>query len=182
MVAVDFDEWAADDLELTYRGRTFTVAPPTVGDWKILAAAAVRFEIEFGLVKAEMPAEMQATLTSLGPDAHPALGATHAVMVEAGVPKIYIDKFSYYAIWFWARGRTYADLMAQAMWTPRAIDHPTAGGGGDAPKDSSRPRTGHRSASASPTPKAGTPITGRSPKTSGRKRKPRPKQRNRKRG
>ena len=55
MSAVDFESWAAPDLQLTFRGRTYTVAPPSVADARKILAAAVRGEVNLGLVKGEIP-------------------------------------------------------------------------------------------------------------------------------
>ena len=93
---------------------------------------------------------------------HHPLGAAYAEMSDAGVPAVTIDRMAYYAVFFWARGKEYADGLAALLWTP-----PPAGseGGGDAdPKGSSRRRTGRPMAKASPTPTDGTPRTARSRK------------------
>lgn len=162
MSAVDFESWAAPDLQLTFRGRTYTVAPPSVADARKILAAAVRGEVNLGLVKGEIPEAVQRVLDTIEPDDHPALGAAYGEMSDAGVPAVTIDRMAYYAVFFWARGKEYADGLAALLWTP-----PPAGseGGGDAdPKGSSRRRTGRPTAKASPTPTDGTPRTVRSRK------------------
>lgn len=163
MSAVDFESWAAPDLELTFRGRTFTVAPPSVGDARKILAAAVRGEVHLGLVKGEVPVEVQRVLDAIAVDEHPALGAAYQELVDAGVPAATIDRMAYYAVFFWARGKEYADSLAQILWLPR--EGVAEGLGGAAPKASSRPKTGRRTASENPTPKAGTRTTGRSRKS-----------------
>lgn len=163
MSAVDFEEWAVPDLELTWRGRSFMVAPPSVEDAKKIIAAAVRGEVNLGLVKGPIPDEVQRVLGTIGPGDHPALGAAYQEMVDAGVPAATIDRLTYYAVFYWARGREYADALAKILWTPREA---TAGGsGGAGPKGSSGPRTGRRTASGNPTLTAGTRTTGRSRKS-----------------
>lgn len=143
MGAVDFSEWAAPALNLEYRGHVYEVQPPSVEAAKKILAAAVRGEVKLGLVKAEVPAEIQAYLDKIGPDDHPALGAdVYQKMVADGLPQVTIDRMAYYATFYWARGREYADMLAKILWLPREVE---AEGSGDAgPKGSSRRRTGRR--------------------------------------
>lgn len=142
MSAVDFEEWAAPGLELTFGGRTFTVAPPSVDDAVKILAAAVRGEVRLGLVKGEIPEQVQKVLDMIEPGQHPALGATFDQLCEAGVPAVTIDRMAYYAVFYWAKGKQYADSLATALWT--SVDQD--GGGDGAPKDSSRRRTTRRTA------------------------------------
>ena len=129
MGAVDFSQWAAPDLELRFGGRTYMVRPPTVGATRQLLAAAVRGEVRLGLVSGPVPDELQQVLDSIG-DAHPALGEVHDQMAADGVPQASIDRMAYYATFYWARGREYADTLARILWAP----DPAAGGDGAAPK------------------------------------------------
>lgn len=134
MSAVDFEEWAAPDLVLTYGGRTYSVRPPSVEAAKQIIAAAVRGEVRLGLVRGEIPDEVHTILDTIG-DTHPALGDAYEQMVADGVPKATIDRMAYYAVFFWARGKSYADKLATILWMPRATEN--ASSGGDAsPKDS----------------------------------------------
>jgi hypothetical protein len=128
MSAIDFGEWVAPDLELQMGGRTYLVRPPTVEAAKMILAAAVRGEVNLGLVKGEIPAEVQAILDSIG-DEHPALGDAHAAMVADKVPAATIDRAAYYAVFYWARGKEYADTLAKLLWLPRDL---TPGATGDA--------------------------------------------------
>jgi hypothetical protein len=121
MSAVDFGQWAAPDLVLTFGGATFTVSPPCVADAKKVLAAAVRGEVNLGLVKGEIPDEIQEILVSIRPDEHPALGKAYDEMVAAGVPAVTIDRMGYYAVFYWARGKKYADALGALLWMPRAI-------------------------------------------------------------
>ncbi|WP_104084248.1 hypothetical protein [Cryobacterium sp. Y11] len=127
MGAIDFGEWVAPDLKLELDGRTYTVRPPTVEAAKMILAAAVRGEVNLGLVKDEIPAEIQAMLDSIG-DEHPALGDAHAAMVADKVSAATIDRVAYYAVFYWARGKEYADTLAALLWTPRKLTPSTAGG------------------------------------------------------
>lgn len=132
MSAIDFGEWVAPDLELKLGGRTYVVRPPTVEAAKMILAAAVRAEINLELVKGEVPAEVQAILDSIG-NQQPALGDAYAAMVADGVPAPTIDRMAYYAVFYWARGKEYADTLAKLMWLPRGL---TPGAAGEAsPKD-----------------------------------------------
>lgn len=87
-----------------------------------LLASAVRGEVNLGLVEGEIPDEVQEILDALQPDEHPALGATYQQMVDDGVHPVTIDRMAYYAIFYWARGKEYADALATILFTPRAVD------------------------------------------------------------
>jgi hypothetical protein len=136
MSAVDFETWVTPDLEIrlpaadgTPGGRTYMVRPPSVQAAKQILAAAVRGEVRFGLVKGEIPEAVQAVLDTIG-DTHPGLGAVYDQMVEDGVPAANIDRVSVYSVFFWARGKDYADSLAKILWTPQVSDEPEAGGAG----------------------------------------------------
>ena len=129
--AVDFGEWAAPGLELTFGGGTYLVPPPTVEDAKKLLALAVRAEIGLGLVKGEIPDEVQAVLDTIPSGEHPALGPAYALLVAADVPQPTIDRMAYYATFYWARGKGYADALARILWGPVEAEEAEAG---DAPK------------------------------------------------
>lgn len=164
MPAVDFAAWVAPDLVLTLdEGRaTFPVAPPSVEDAKLIMAAAVRAEVRWGLAAGPVPEEIEAICETIG-DRHPGLGDQYDALVAAGVPQATIDRMSVYSVFFWARGKEYADSLATLFFAPRGEQPAPAG---DAPrKVSSRPKTGRRTASANPTQTAGTRTTGRSQKT-----------------
>ncbi|WHP18839.1 hypothetical protein [Cellulomonas sp. ES6] len=121
MPAVDFGEWAAvDGLDLTLGGNTYTVPPPSVRSMRQILAAAVRAEVNLGLVKGEIPPEVQAVLDDIGPDEHPALGPVYDQLAAAGTPQVVVDRMAYYAVFYWARGKAYADALARALWEPTA--------------------------------------------------------------
>ncbi|WP_104128236.1 hypothetical protein [Cryobacterium sp. Y57] len=132
MGAIDFGEWVAPDLRLELGGRTYTVRPLTVEAAKMILAAAVRGEVNLGLVTGGIPAEVQAMLDSIGNE-HPALGDAYAAMVADKVPAATIDRVTYYAVFYWARGKEYADTLAKLLWMPRELTPGIAGGA--APKD-----------------------------------------------
>lgn len=122
MPAVDFGEWAAvDGLELTLGGRTYVVPPPSVRAMRQVLAAAVRAEVVLGLVKGEIPAEVQAVLDDIKPGEHPALGPAYDLLAADGAPQIVVDRMAYYAVFYWARGKEYADVLAAVLWTPRDV-------------------------------------------------------------
>lgn len=116
MGAVDFAEWAAPGLELTWGGRTYMVPPPTVRGMRQVLAAAVRGEINLGLVSGPTPPEVVEVLDTIGTDEHPALGPVFQQLADDGVPAVTIDRMSYYAAFYWARGREYADVVARWLW------------------------------------------------------------------
>lgn len=125
MGAVDFGEWALPDLELTMRGRTYTVCPPSVADGRVLLAAAARAEVNLGIVEGPVPAEVEKVLAGFEQGAHPALGVdVHQQMVDDGLSQVEIDRMTYYAVFYWARGREYADRLAALLWTPRTLSQP----------------------------------------------------------
>ena len=127
MGAIDFGEWVAPDLEITLGERTYKVRPPTVDAAKKILAAAVRGEVHLGLVTGEVPAEVQAILDGIGDD-HPALGDAYEAMTQDGIPLATIDRVAYYAVFYWARGREYADTLAKLLWLPRGLESGSAGG------------------------------------------------------
>lgn len=133
MGAVDFSEWVAPDLTITLGDRTYTVRPPSVEAAKQILAAAVRGEVNLGLVKGTVPPEVQAVLDAIEPDRHPALGDAFTAMVEDGVPATTIDRVAYYAVFYWARGKEYADTLAKVLWLPRDV---ASAGSDAAPKGS----------------------------------------------
>ncbi|MFK4760296.1 hypothetical protein ACI3KS_05110 [Microbacterium sp. ZW T5_45] len=134
--AADFKAWAQQDLVIPLGDRTFTVRPPSVDDAGKLLACAVRGEVVLGIVKGPIPDEVQEVLDSIEPGEHPALGDTYQEMVDAKLSPVTIDRFAYYAIFYWARGEEYADRLARILFTPRDIaGDASAEGGGDRPKD-----------------------------------------------
>jgi len=123
MPAVDFEEWAAvDGLTLTLGGSAYTVPPPSVRAMRQVLAAAVRAEVRLGLVHGEVPPEVQSVLDDLGPDEHPALGPVYDQLAAAGAPQVVVDRMAYYAVFYWARGKAYADALAKLLWTPAATE------------------------------------------------------------
>jgi hypothetical protein len=126
MGAIDFGEWVAPELTLTLRGNTYTRGVPTVQEMGQILAAAVRAEVNLKLVKGEIPAEIQAVLDTIG-DQHPALGDAYAQMVADNVAPYERDRMSYYAVFYWARGKDYADRLAKILWLPRAVGEEPAG-------------------------------------------------------
>lgn len=119
--ASDFAAWAQPDLVIPFGGRTYTVRPPDTENAGILLACAVRGEVKLGLVDGPIPDDVQKVLESIT-DQHPALGDVYDQMVADKLPKVTIDRFSYYATFYWARGEEYADTLARILFTPRVTD------------------------------------------------------------
>lgn len=128
MGTVDFSEWVVQDLVIPLGGRTYRVPPPSVGRARTILALAVQSEIFLGLVKAEMPKDLQDAVNevmdaplgeiTLGPD-------VYAQLIEDGHPAQTIDRMAYYAMHYWARGKARADALATLMWgTPKEDDAP----------------------------------------------------------
>ncbi|MEN0021988.1 MAG: hypothetical protein AAGC61_01815 [Microbacterium sp.] len=129
--ATDFTSWAVPNLELTLGERIFVVRPPSVDDMGKLLACAVRGEVGLGIVNGPIPPEVQGVLDSIKGE-HPALGATYHEMVAAEVPATTIDRMAYYAVFYWARGKDYADRIATLLWGRETLD--LEGTGEPAPK------------------------------------------------
>lgn len=141
--AVDFTEWAAPDLTFTFPesafekghgigGRTFIVRPPTVDGMTKVLALAIRGEVEFRLVEAtEVPAHVQSIIDSIAPDEHPALGPTFYEMRDAHLNDPTLNRAAYYTIFYWARGKAYAEDFANRVF--RQLDE-AATAGADAPR------------------------------------------------
>lgn len=119
--ASDFASWAVPDLIIPLGGQTYTVRPPSVDDTGKLLACAVRGEVNLGIVDGSIPDDVQEILDSIEPDQHPALGATYHQMVADGVDPVTIDRMAYYAVFYWARGKEYADTIAALLWAPRDL-------------------------------------------------------------
>lgn len=133
MSAVDFGEWAIESLRLELGGKTYEVAPPSVATGAILLASAAKGE---AVMRGDdtVPDEIQKLLDEIEPGDHPALGATvYAQLVADGVPQATIDRMSYYATFYWARGKEYADALAVLLWSAR--ESAESEGGDAAPKD-----------------------------------------------
>lgn len=147
--AVDFSEWVAPGLPLTLGGRTYTVPAPDVERAKKIIAAAVRAEVNLGIVKGEIPETITEILSTIRGIERPGLGEVAEQLTAAGVAVETIDRMEYYAIFYWARGAEAAEALAVALWAPRT---PATGAGEPAPKARARSprRSGRSTASASP--------------------------------
>lgn len=120
--ASDFAAWAQKDLVIPFGGHTYRVSPPDVDRAAILLACAVRGEVNIGIVSGPIPDDVQKVLNSIT-EAHPALTEeVYQQMVANKVPKVSIDRFAYYATFYWARGEAYADELARLMFAPRVTD------------------------------------------------------------
>lgn len=127
MSAVDFESWAVPTLDLTLGERTYSVRPPNVEAAKKLLAAAVRAEINLGIVDGEVPEEVSKVLATIEPGEHPALGDVYDRLLNDGVDQATVDRMAYYAVFYWARGKKYADVIAALLWTPRQLSEEGAG-------------------------------------------------------
>lgn len=119
MSAVDFETWAVPTLDLTLGGRTYKVQPPSVEAAKQLLASAVRGEVNLGIHKGPVPEEVESILRTIKPGTHPALGEVYDELIADGVHQATADRMAYYAVFYWARGKQYADAIATLLWAPR---------------------------------------------------------------
>jgi hypothetical protein len=133
MGVTDFNTWVAPDLTLTLRGRSYTKRTPSVEEMGMILAAAVRAEVNLELVDGPIPVEIQEVLDTIG-DKHPALGDAYEQMVADNVAPYERDRMAYYAVFYWARGKDYADRLAKVLWSPRDLGE-FAAGGEAVPKD-----------------------------------------------
>lgn len=128
MSAADFAAWAIPDLTISLPGsdgvsRKYAVHPPSVDDTKKLLACAVRGEVMLGILPgAVIPDAIQEVLDTVSPDEHPALGAAYDQMVADGVHPLTIDRASYYSVFYWTRGKEYADGLAVILWAREEAD------------------------------------------------------------
>lgn len=120
--ATDFSAWATPALVLTLGGRTYTVPAPSVDNAKYVLASALRGEVNLGLQDGPIPQDVSDLLAELKPGDHPALGNVHAQMVKDGIDQVSIDRMTYYAVFYWARGKEFADSLATILWMPRDVE------------------------------------------------------------
>jgi hypothetical protein len=126
--ATAFADWAIPALTLPPlpgrdgEPRAFVVQPPSVDDVGKLLACAVRGEVKLGIVKGPIPSEVQAILDTITPDEHPALGPAYQEMFDAGVHPETIGRAAYYSVFYWTRGRDYADSLAALLWGREPLD------------------------------------------------------------
>lgn len=136
MPAVDFTQWAVPDLTLALGDRTYRVRPPSVEQFKQVAALAVRAEVKLGLVDGPVPDELVEILDGIGSH-HPSIGDdVYEQMLADGIHPVTVDRFIYYAVFYWAYGKAKADALAVLLFAPRdgADVDDGAAGGGAAPK------------------------------------------------
>lgn len=129
--AADFASWAVPDLIIPLGGRDFVVRPPSVDDMGKLLACAVRGEVGLGIVNGPIPPEVQEVLDSIKGE-HPALGTTYQEMLDAGIHPTTIDRMAYYSVFYWTRGKEYADRIAVLLWGRETLE--AEGSGEPAPK------------------------------------------------
>lgn len=141
MSAVDFAAWVTPDLVLTLGDGTYPVSPPSVEDAKLIIASAVRAEVRWGLAPGPVPPEVDEICATIG-DRHPGLGDQYDALVAANVDQSTIDRMSVYSVFFWARGKEYADSLATLLFGPRGEQPEPAGDANPKASRSSPPRTG----------------------------------------
>ncbi|UOQ58554.1 hypothetical protein MUN78_06950 [Leucobacter allii] len=117
------------------RGRTYKVQPPSVEAAAQVLAAAVRGEVNLGIHEGPIPEEVESILRTIKPGTHPALGSVYDELIADGVHEVTVDRMAYYAVFYWARGKPYADKIATVLWTPRELAEAEEGGE-SAPKGS----------------------------------------------
>jgi hypothetical protein len=168
-MAKDFTAWARPDLVLTLGGREYRSRPPTFGQVDLLLAITVRLELEIGIVKGEMPADLAELITqhATEPVALLTLGQeTYDLMRENREDVEAVRRMGLYAALYWARGEEHADEIAELLWSREKREAEEAA----APKDRKGSTSGPSTASASPTSTGSTPTTA-SPRTSSRQRR-----------
>lgn len=121
MPAVDFEAWAIQPLVIELRGREYRVPPPQTAAAGQILAAAVRGEVNLGIAPGPVPDEVTRVLAEIKPDEHPALGPVYQQMLDDGIDETTIDRVAYYAVFYWAKGKDYADALATILWTPRDL-------------------------------------------------------------
>lgn len=134
MATVDFESWAVPQLKLTLGERTYSVRPPSVADAGKLLASALRAEVNLGISAGPLPDEVLNVLATIKPGEHPALGDVFQQLIDDGIHQATIDRMAYYAVFYWARGKGYADSIAAILWAPRELTGTAGAGEGEAPK------------------------------------------------
>lgn len=124
--ASDFASWAIPDLVIPLKCsdgelREFTVHPPSVGDMDKLLASVVLAEIKIGIAKGAVPPGVRAVLDTIKGE-HPSLGIAYQKMVDGGVHPMTIDRMAYYCVFYWTRGKEYADSIAVLLWAREQED------------------------------------------------------------
>ncbi|GEL47403.1 hypothetical protein CHO01_25190 [Cellulomonas hominis] len=168
MALKDLTDYLDPDLEIAYRGKTYTAPPPDKDTGlKLAAVNAMGVAVYSAALEEcptcgrkgspEVPADTLAVIESIKDKdvAELALGAAHAEMVADGVPGPHIDRFGLYALYYWTMGEETADQIFAAQHGGGATGGATSG-------SSTSPR-GPRSASANRTQRrASTRGTGAS--------------------
>lgn len=163
-MVTDFTDWAVGDLVLTLDGREYRSRPPSVEQGKLLIAMAIQLEIQLGLVKGDLPEDLDELIQAAGttPFAEVSLGVdVRDALLADGVNPETIRRMGTYGIFYWVRGKERADLLAEAMWRKEAEEAAAA----DAPKGRKGSTSGRSTASGSRTRTASTRTTA-SPRTS----------------
>lgn len=127
--AVDFSQWVAPGLTMPLGDRTYMVPAPSLDRAKKIIALAVRAEVDFRMVKGDVPEGVADVLATIEGDERPGLGSAAAEMVADGVDIFTISRMHTYAVFYWARGREYADAFAALVWAERAPENDDEAGG-----------------------------------------------------
>ena len=108
--------------------------PPSVAAAGKLLASALRAEVNLGISAGPLPDEVLNVLATIKPGEHPALGDVFQQLIDDGIDQATIDRMAYYAVFYWARGKGYADSIAAILWAPRDLTGTTEAGEVEAPK------------------------------------------------
>ena len=150
MAVKDLADYLAPDLKLAYRGKVYTVAPPSKDDGLRLAAINA-FGLNFSGDQEEARAAIGPRLSALwdamaeedaelGPIS---LGAAYDEMVADGMPGPHLDTYAQYALYYWVLGEATADAIMDSWREARD-------GAGDPKAASRRPsKSGPSTGSAS---------------------------------
>lgn len=152
----DFNRYLPKNLDIALGEHTYSIKPPTkkvgVQLAALLATSMSRFNGQ------EPSEEDKATLESIPDDLEVgrlSLGSdVYDQMLADGQPGAWIDRVASYALWYWVMGEAAADAMAERILSSQSNDEE------EAPKASTAPKTGRRTASASPTSTESSRATG----------------------
>lgn len=155
----DFNRYLPANLDITLGEHTYSIKPPTK---KVGTQLAALLATSMNRLKGEQPSEQdRAALESIPDDLEVgrlSLGdAVYDQMLADEQPGAWMDRAATYALWYWVMGEAAADAMADRVLTGDRDDDEA---GEAAPKASKGPKTGPRTASASPTSTASTRATG----------------------
>lgn len=121
MAVKDLADYLAPDLQLAYRGKVYTVAPPSKDDGLRLAAInafGLNFSGDQDEARAAIGPKLSALWDAMAEDEAElgpiSLGAAYDEMVADGMPGPHLDTYAQYALYYWVLGEATADAIMES--------------------------------------------------------------------